>query len=137
MQGRGAVSTLFAVGAAYDGALGLAFLFASEAIFRWYGVTPPNHWGYVQFPALLLITFAIMFIAIAIGPVRNRNLIPYGIMLKASYCGVVAYWWASPRGVPGMWKPFAVFDLAFLILFWVAWVYLGRVRRSSVSAPAM
>ena len=33
--------------------LGLAFLASPAAIFEVFGVTPPNHPGYVQFPALL------------------------------------------------------------------------------------
>ncbi len=136
MKGRGAVSSLFGVAAAYDGILGLLFLFAGDAIFELYGVPPPNHWGYIQFPALLLIVFAIMFAAIAANPLRNRNLILYGILLKASYCGVVAYWWLSPAGIPGMWKPFAVADLAFLALFWIAAVYLGRLERPPVHPAA-
>jgi len=79
-----------------------------------------NHFGYAQFPGALLIVFALMYLAIARRPVANRNLIPYGMLLKVSYCGVVFYHWLS-AGIPGMWKPFAVIDLVFLILF--AWAY--------------
>jgi len=118
---RTAVRVLFAIGAVYDGVLGLVFLVAPAAMFRWFVVTPPNHYGYVQFPALLLIVFALMFAAIARNPARNRNLIPYGAMLKIAYCGTVFAYWVG-RGIPGMWKPFAFADLAFLILFlWAYW----------------
>jgi hypothetical protein len=61
--------------------------------------------------------------AIAINPVRNRNLIPYGILLKVSYCGVVLLHWLT-TGIPGMWKPFCLLDLVFLIFFVWAWVEL-------------
>jgi len=88
-------------------------------------VTPPNHPGYVQFPALLLVVFGLMFLAVAADPVRNRNLIPYGILLKAAYCGTVFWYWAS-TGIPDMWKPFAWCDLAFGLLFAFAWVSLGK-----------
>jgi preprotein translocase subunit SecY len=111
--------------AVYDGLLGAAFLFASGTLFRWFGVTPPNHPGYVQFPAALLIVFAIMFIAIAMDPVRNRDLIPYGILLKLSYCGVVLFHWLT-AGIPDMWKPFCLFDLVFLIVFAWAWTALRK-----------
>lgn len=114
------VSLLFVVAALYDGLLGLIFLFAGNSVFVHVGVTPPNHWGYVQFPAALLITFGIMFSMIAKNPVANRNLIPYGVLLKVSYCGVVFFYWMGP-GIPGMWKPLAVIDLIFLVLF--AWAY--------------
>ena len=110
------ISALFAVAAVYDGLLGSAFLIANRVLFSWFGVTPPNHPGYVQFPAALLIIFAIMFIAVAVNPSRNGNLIPYGILLKVAYCGVVSYHWFT-TDLPNLWKPFCIFDLIFLIFF--------------------
>jgi hypothetical protein len=120
-----AIKALFIVSAIYDGLLGVAFLFASGSLFQWLGVTPPNHLGYVQFSAALLIVFAVMFMAIAMQPIRNRNLIPYGILLKVSYCGVVMFHWLT-GGLPGMWKPFCIADLIFLVLFACAWTALGK-----------
>jgi hypothetical protein len=122
---RKAVSLLFVIGALYDGILGLVFLIVPRAIFEFYEVAPPNHFGYVQFPALLLIVFAIMFLHIAVDPVANRKLIPYGIMLKVAYCGCVAWYWVT-TGVPDMWKPFAIADLIFGVLFWLAYLRMGR-----------
>jgi len=120
------VSTLFIVAALYDGLLGLAFLVAADAIFKAFAVTPPNHFGYVQFPAALLLVFAIMFAAVAKDPLRNRSLIPYGILLKLSYCGVVFVHWFS-GGIPFMWKPFAVCDLVFIGLFICSYRSLGKI----------
>jgi hypothetical protein len=121
------ISRLFVLAACYDGLLGLLFLVAAGRVFDWFGVTPPNHFAYVQFPAALLIVFALMFVAIAREPVRNRNLIPYGILLKVSYCSIAFFHW-SLGGIPGMWKPFAVFDLIFMILFGWAYMTLGDFR---------
>ncbi len=123
MKTKVSIKVLFIVAAIYDGLLGAAFLFASSALFEWFGVTPPNHYGYVHFPAALLIVFAVMYMAIALNPVRNRNLIPYGMLLKVSYCGVVLFHWVT-AGIPGMWKPFCLLDLVFLIFFVRAWVVL-------------
>ena len=119
------IQLLFAVGALYDGLLGAAFLFAGPQVFAAFGVTPPNHWGYVQFPACLLLVFALMFAAIAKDPQKNRGLIPYGILLKLSYCGVIgAHWLGS--GIPRMWNPFAVGDFIFMLLFAGAWLALAK-----------
>jgi hypothetical protein len=125
MKTKRAIAALFIVAAIYEGLLGIAFLFGSGALFQWFGVTPPNHPGYVQFPAALLIVFAIMFMAIANNPVGNRNLIPYGILLKVSYCGVVSFHWLT-AGLPRMWQPFCIFDLVFLITFGWAWAVLRK-----------
>jgi len=116
MRKKPAIQLFFLIAALYDGLLGLAFLVAPVALFELFQVTPPNHIGYVQFPALLLVLFAWMFLRIARDPVFNRNLIPYGIGLKVSFCAVVFGHWVM-KGIPAMWKPFAVADLVFLVLF--------------------
>jgi len=110
------ISPLFVVAALYDGVLGLLFLAAPGTPFRLFEVAPPNHPGYVQFPAALLLIFGLMFAAVARDPIVNRSLILYGILLKASYCGVTGWYWIS-SGIPGMWKPFVVIDLVMGLLF--------------------
>jgi hypothetical protein len=125
---KNAIRSLFVVAALYDGILGLAFLFRPDAVFTVFAVTPPNHFGYVQFPAALLLVFALMFAAIARDAEANRNLIPFGILLKISYCGVVfAYWFTT--GIPAMWKPFAVADVIFVVLFGGAYASLPSRKR--------
>ncbi len=114
------ISLLFYTSAVYDGLLGIIFLFFPLSLYKVYSVTFPNHNGYVQFPALLLIIFGIMFLNIARKPVQNRNLMPYGILLKAAYCGVVFVYWFSIN-IPDMWKPFAIIDLIFGILFYLSY----------------
>jgi hypothetical protein len=128
MKNLGPIRALFVLSALYDGVLGLIFLFAAPQIFTHFNVSPPNHASYVTFPALLLIIFALMFSAIAANPRTNRNLIPYGILLKLSYCGTVFYYWLT-GGVPGMWKPFAFIDLAFVAVF--AWAMTAIPPRGS------
>ncbi|MBI2923372.1 MAG: hypothetical protein HYY18_20130 [Planctomycetes bacterium] len=118
------IRPLFVLAGIYDGGLGVAFLFFHAAIFAHFGVTPPNHAAYVQFPALLLILFAALFFQVAADPAANRKLIPYGVGLKAAYCGTT-FWYAAAAGIPSMWMPWAWADLGFLIVFAVAWVRLG------------
>jgi hypothetical protein len=131
MKSRSAISALYIVGGLYDGILGVGFLFFWGNLFRYFEVTPPNHPGYVQFPALLLIVFALMFFAIAADPIRNRNLIPYGVLLKAAYSGTVFWHW-STQGIPNMWKPFAWIDLAFMVLFIWSYLQLRHQRPGSL-----
>ena len=124
------IKALFFIAALYDGALGAVFLLAPGEVYRVADVTPPNHWAYVQFPAALLLIFGLMFAAIAMKPIENRKLIPYGIMLKAAYCGV-AFWYWNKEGIPGIWKPFAVTDLLMGFLF--VWSYWKLGTRSAES----
>ena len=114
------IKILFVVAGIYDLLLGFASVVAAPQIFRAAGVAPPNHWGYVYFPALLVIIFGVMFLRIAADPVRRIELIHYGMGLKAAYCGVV-FWFEIIGSVPGLWVPFAWADFVFFVLFFWAW----------------
>jgi hypothetical protein len=119
------IPLLFWIAALYDGILGALFLVAPNYVFDRFQIAPPNHVGYVQFPAALLLIFALLFVAIARNPVANRGLILYGILLKVAYCGLAFYHWAS-ADIPIIWKPFAIIDLVMGVLFIVAWQTLAR-----------
>ena len=114
------VRALFALAGCYDALIGLAFLVAGPWIFDRAGVPQPDHWGYIQFGALLLVIFGAMFFAIARDPVRNRNLMPFGMLLKLAYCGIVCYYWVT-TGCPFLFKPFVAIDALMLILFLLAY----------------
>lgn len=122
------IKAVFLLSGVYDAVLGLAFLGWAPALFAACDVPPPNHPGYVQFPALLLLVFGAMFMRIASDPVRHRELMPYGMGLKAAYAGVVLFH-AAQGGIPAIWVPFAWADLVFLLLFAAAW-------RTTAPAPA-
>lgn len=128
MKNKLTVPILFAVAAIYDGVLGLAFLFLGRHLFEQFNVPPPNHFGYLHFGAAILLVFTIMFIKIASNPVENKNLIPFGILLKISYCGVIFYHWFTAN-VPNIWKPFAYLDLIFIALFFAAYVSLDKQQQ--------
>ena len=119
------IPLLFWLAALFDGLLGLAFLAAPGQLFDLCQVTPPNHLGYVHFPAALLLIFGLMFAAVALDPVGRRHLIVYGILLKVAYCSVAGFHWAA-TGIPGMWKPFVVIDLVMGLLFVWAYQSLGK-----------
>lgn len=120
------IRILYVLAAAYDGLLGLAFLLAAPRVFAWVGITPPNHWGYIHFAAGTLVIFALMFGQIARKPLENKNLVIYGILLKACYI-LTVLWHESHGGVPRIWTWFAAADLVFLLLF--LWSR-GRLRNS-------
>lgn len=119
------IRILFAIAALYDFVIGLVFLTSGSRLFEATNVPQPKHWGYIQFGALLLMIFGLMFAAIAFNPRGNRMLIPYGILLKISYVSLVGYHWAD-TGVPWLFKPFFFIDLVMLVLFVVCYVSIGN-----------
>ena len=124
------IRPLFWLAAAYDGILGVIFLASPSLVFTQFDIAPPNHFGYVQFPAALLIIFAVIFVAIASDPIGNRNQIVYGILLKVSYCSIAGYYWLT-TGIPVIWKPFALADLVMGVLFVVAYASLNVSSRGA------
>lgn len=124
---------IWALSGVYDGLLGLCFALFAPALFARFRVTPPNHYGYVYFPALLLVVFGLMFLHIASDPPRHRAMMPYGMGLKASYVGVVlGYHYTG--GIPFMWVPFAWADAVFLVLF--VWSWLTLAEPEDIRRPA-
>jgi hypothetical protein len=114
------ISPLYWLAAIYDGLLGVLFLVAPWWAFERFNVPPPNHMAYVQFPAALLIIFALIFITIARDPLANRGQMIYGILLKVAYCSIASYYWFT-TDIPVIWKPFVWADLAMGVLFVVAY----------------
>ena len=122
------VRLLFVVAGVYDFAIGFAFLFLGRQLFDLTKIPYPNHWGYVQFSSLMLMVFGCMFYTIARDPIGNRNLIPFGMLLKISYVGIVSFYWLT-TGCPFLFKPFAIIDFAMLVLF--ALVYFSGTSRDA------
>jgi hypothetical protein len=118
------IAPLFWLAALYDGVLGLLFLAAPWWVYAHFNMALPNHMGYVQFPAALLVIFGLMFVAIARNPAANRGLIVYGILLKIAYCSLATYYWVT-TDIPFIWKPFVAIDLVMGVLFLLAYGSLG------------
>lgn len=128
------IRLLFLIAGLYDLLIGLAFLGIGGLLLERAGISEPNHWGYLQFAALELIIFGTMFLAISRDPVRNGNLIAYGLMLKVSYVGLVGYYWAQ-GDCPLLFQPFAVIDAAMFVLF--LWAYSGLRHREGQTSPEL
>ena len=120
------VKATFLIAALYDGIIGLLGVLFPTLAFEIFEVIPPNHVGYIQFPAILLIIFAAMFYRVARDPVGNRFLMLYGVALKVGYSGLI-FSYMLTTGIPFMWVPWAWIDLLFLVLFLVSWSYTGRL----------
>lgn len=119
------IRTLFITAALYDGATGILFLTFGATIYAYLGMELPNHLSYLQYPALLLLVFAAMFLRIGADPLVNRALMPYGIAMKAAFPAVVFYHQATD-GIPFLWVTWAWVDVVFLVLFVAAWQSIRR-----------
>jgi len=122
------VRLLFLIAGLYDLVIGVAFVGFGPQIYDAAGVPHPNSWAYIQFGALMLVIFGVMFLAVAYAPLANRNLIPFGVLLKISYVAIVAYYWVQLGDVPMLFKPFAAIDAVMLVLFLLAYAKIPTNR---------
>lgn len=127
------VRPLFLLAAGYDLVLGVVFAVGFRSILPRFQVPLPNHDAYVQLPAALIAIFGIGFWYVARDPMRNRDLIRLGVMLKLAFSGIVlGHYFAGT--MPAMWVPFAVADLAFMAAFLMALSALKEPRRGPAIA---
>ena len=123
------IRLIFIIAALSDFLFGLGVLIAGSAILPWAGISATGHWGPIQFASLMLMIFGLMFASVAFDPISQRNLIRYGLLLKLSFCGLVAYYWMTSE-VPMLVRIFAVADAILYVLFLVSYLKLGK--RNSV-----
>lgn len=122
--------------AIYDAAIGLALSLSGPAVLRAFHATPPGHAGYIRFPGLMLVIFAVMFLRAAADPVRRSDVLLYGAALKLSYFSMV-FWYEMRGGLPVLWIPLAWADVVFFVLFLAGWRAVSKtaepVRRAVTS----
>ena len=97
-------------------------------IFDLFALPPAGHPTYVQFPALLITIFGVMFLQISTDPIKYRSMIPYGMALKAAFSGLTL-WSILTIGLAAIWVPVAILDFVFLVAFVVAWRSISRQIR--------
>ncbi|MEX2217645.1 MAG: hypothetical protein WD749_02700 [Phycisphaerales bacterium] len=119
------IRALLVANGVYDLVLGAAFLVAGARMYDAMGVTPPNHWGYVQFPAALVAVFGAAFLVAARAPGRHRDIVAMGVFLKLAYAGVVLGHMFK-GSVPALWTVFGWIDLLMALLLAAAWSTLAK-----------
>ncbi len=108
---------LFLVAAVYDMALGVAFFFLYEPIFDWLGMPLPPHVSYIHLPAVFVFVQGLGYLIVWSSPLANLGVVMVGIVYKASYSALAAYYLATDQ-IPAMFFAwFGLFDFVFLIGF--------------------
>ena len=119
----------FLFAAIYDGLLGLAFFLFYTHIYAWFGITLPNHPGYVQLPALFIAIMGLADYYVYRNIMRNRDIVKIRILMKLAYslsC-FSHYFFGS---LPTLWVNIAVFNFVFLA------PYILFLRASAASAAS-
>lgn len=113
---------LFWVAAIYDLALGFVFFFFGEQLLEALEVTLPPHISYIHLPAVFVAVQGIGYAIVALAPMTNLGIVKVGIIYKAGYAALAAYYLLTDQ-IPAMF--FAWFGL-FDFLFFLAFVWFLR-----------
>jgi len=119
---------LFLIAAIYDFLLGIFFFFFYKPIYSYFNITLPDFPVYLQMSAAFVIAMGVGYYFIYRNLYRNIDLVKLGIVYKAVYSGLVAYFYfANLAHLVFLW--FAIFDFIFLILFVIFLIYAKKDRR--------
>ncbi|HEX5395948.1 MAG TPA: hypothetical protein VFX74_02540 [Candidatus Limnocylindria bacterium] len=116
----------FLVAAAYDMALGLAFMVGGERILDAIGMEVPPHVAYIQLAAVFITVQGLSYLLPWHDPWANEGVVWVGVAYKASYAAL-AGWYLVMGMLPSMFfVPWAALDVCFMIGFLV---FLREARR--------
>jgi len=108
---------LFLVAAVYDLALGIAFFLFGEQVLRELSVDIPPHISYIHLPAVFVFVQGVGYAIVAMNPLGNLGIVKVGIIYKASYSALAAYYLLTDQ-IPAMFFAwFGLFDLLFFVGF--------------------
>jgi hypothetical protein len=119
--------TLYWVAAAYDIALGVAFLFFYHQIARAldFEAELPEYGGYAALIAAFVFVIGVGYVFVARGDlVRNIDLIAVGTIYKLAYTLVAVYFFARDDYPHAIFVGFGVADFIFLVLMAECWWFL-------------
>jgi hypothetical protein len=109
----------FLVAAAYDIALGLAFMVGGERILDAIGMEVPPHVAYIQLAAVFITVQGLSYLLPWRDPWANEGVVWVGVAYKASYAAL-AGWYLVMGMLPSMFfVPWAALDVCFMIGFLV------------------
>jgi hypothetical protein len=93
-------------------------------IYAAFGVTLPNHPGYVQLPALFIAIMGIADYYIYRNIEGNRDMVKIRILMKLAY-SLACFYHHFFGALPAMWLDIAIFNFIFI----VPYVLFLRARR--------
>jgi hypothetical protein len=107
----------FLVAAVYDLALGIAFFVAGQQIFDWLDMGTVTHISYIHLPAIFVAVQGFSYLLVWQDPLANLGIVKVGIVYKAGYSLLAAYYLLTDQ-IPAMFFAwFGLFDFLFLIGF--------------------
>jgi hypothetical protein len=129
------IKALFLSAAIYDFVAGMVFCLFYKPLYERMGLILPEHPGYLQLAALYIAIFGIGFWLVYTDPIRNRAIVPLGILMKLTFV-LIAFGYYITDIMPKVYLVFATIDTVFFILFVMAHLSLKRMTAQSEQVVA-
>lgn len=113
----------------YDFLLGLVFAFFYTVIYNHFKIALPNHPGYIQLPALFLMSAAVGNFLITKNLLKNTDLVIVRILMKASFAFVIFYSYFT-IGIPVIYLPIASMSIIGIVICLVFLNWANKQKRS-------
>ena len=107
----------FLVAALYDGILGAAFFFLYQPLFHALSIPLPNNTSYISITTAYIFVQGLSYWFVYRNPDANVDIVKVGIVYKAVYVLLAAYYLAIGQLLHALFAWFAVADLVFLVFF--------------------
>lgn len=120
--------TFFLVAAVYDIVLGLAFFFLYSPLWNALGIALPNNTAYIHLTAGFVFVQGVGYWFVYQDPDGNRGIVKTGVVYKAVFSGLAAYYWAIGQLLHPIFLLFGGLDALFLIGF-VMFLMAGPSRK--------
>jgi hypothetical protein len=108
---------VFALAAAYDIVLGLAFIFLYKPILDVLDIVEPYNASYIHLAAVFVAVQGISYLFVWRNLTGNADLVKAAVLYKASYAGVAIYYLAIDDLLHWVFFLFGMLDLGFMVLF--------------------
>jgi hypothetical protein len=121
----------FLVAAIYDIVLGAGFFILYSPIFSALGIPLPNNISYVHLTTAFIFVQGVGYWFVYQDPDGNRGIVKLGIVYKAAFAGLAAYYWAIGSLLHPIFGVFGILDALFLVGF-VMFLTSGRTRQPAL-----
>jgi hypothetical protein len=117
----------FLVAAVYDIVLGGLFFLFYGPLFSALHIALPNNTSYIHLTAAFVFVQGVGYWIVFRDPEGNRGIVTLGVIYKAAFAGLSAYYWAIGQLLHPIFLVFGALDALFLIGF-VMFLMGGRSR---------
>lgn len=129
MRNKKFYKIVFAIAAAYDLILGLAFFFFYKSTYAMFEIELPETEAYLQLAAAFVFAQGILYYFVYRNLRRNVDIVKVAIAYKIAYAWVALYNWATGELPHEIFAVFGLIDIVFIAFFILFLTDYKRIKK--------